>query len=90
MKVLIVAVLAFGLTVTLLAGGTSPVQLVILAQALTVLFAPVLGILLFVLANNKGLMDDMRNKPWQNVAAILGLLAILGTCYRLLAGILAG
>jgi hypothetical protein len=35
-------------------------------------------------------MDDMRNKPWQNVAAILGLLAILGTCYRLLAGILAG
>jgi Mn2+/Fe2+ NRAMP family transporter len=89
-KVLIVAVLAFGLTVTLLAGGTSPVQLVILAQALTVVFAPVLGILLFVLANNKGLMDDMRNKPWQNVAAILGLLAILGTCYRLLAGILAG
>ena len=89
-KVLILVVLAFGLTVTLLAGGTSPVQLVILAQALTVVFAPVLGILLFVLANNKGLMDDMRNRPWQNVAAVLGLLAILATCYRLLAGILGG
>lgn len=89
-KALILVVLAFGLAVTLLAGGTSPVQLVILAQALTVVFAPVLGILLFVLANNKGLMGDMRNRPWQNVVGILGLLAILATCYRLLAGILGG
>lgn len=87
-KALILVVLAFGLTVTLLAGGTSPVQLVILAQALTVVFAPVLGILLLILANNEGLMGDMRNRPWQNVAGILGLLAILATCYRLLAGIL--
>ena len=87
-KALILVVLAFGLIVTLAAGGTSPVQLVILAQALTVVFAPVLGILLLILANNEGLMGDMRNRPWQNVAGILGLLAILATCYRLLAGIL--
>ncbi|MGP3958019.1 Nramp family divalent metal transporter [Nonomuraea sp. 3N208] len=89
-KWLILAVLAFGLAVTLVAGGQSPVQLLILAQALTVVFAPILGVLLFVLANNKGLMADMRNRTWQNVLGILGLVAILATCYRLLAGLLGG
>lgn len=87
-KALILLVLGFGLAVTLLAGG-SPVQLIILAQALTVVFAPVLGILLVVLANNRGLMKQMRNRSWQNVLGILGLVAILGTCYRLLTGLLA-
>lgn len=82
-KALILVVLAFGLTVTLVAAGQSPMQLLILAQALTVIFAPVLGVLLFVLANNKGLMGDMRNRPWQNLFGILGLIAILATCYRL-------
>ena len=47
-------------------------------------FAPVLGVLLFVLANNKRPMGDMRNRPWQNVLGALGLIAILGACYRLL------
>jgi manganese transport protein len=89
-KVLILVILGFGLTVTLIAGGQSPVQLLILAQALTVVFAPVLGVLLFVLANHKGLMGDLRNKPWQNVLAIIGLIAILATCYRLVVGILGG
>lgn len=87
-KALILLVLGFGLAVTLLAGG-SPVQLIILAQALTVVFAPVLGVLLVVLANNRGLMKEMRNRPWQNILGILGLVAILGTCYRLLTGLLA-
>lgn len=86
-RALILVVLAFGLAVTLLAGG-SPVELIVVAQALTVLFAPVLGLLLVVLANNRDLMGSMRNRPWQNVMGFLGLLAILGICYRLLTGLL--
>ena len=43
-----------------------------------------------VLANHKGLMGDLRNKPWQNVLAIIGLITILATCYRLVVGILGG
>lgn len=87
-KALIFLVLGFGLTVTLIAGGDSPVQLLILAQALTVIFAPVLGVLLVVLANNKKLMGDMRNRPWQNLLGGLGLITILATCYRLITVIL--
>jgi len=87
-KGLILVVLAFGLTVTLSAGGESPVQLLILAQALTVVFAPVLGVLLLLLANHRGLMGDLRNRAWQNLMGVLGLVAILATCYRLLTLIL--
>jgi manganese transport protein len=86
-KLLILAILAFGATVTAIAS-TSPVQLIVVAQALTVLVAPLLGILLVVLANNRGLMGRMRNRPWQNAVSVLGLLAIAATCYRLLTTLL--
>jgi manganese transport protein len=78
----IFGVLAFGAAVTALAGS-SPVQLIIVAQALTVVVAPLLGVLLVVLANNKRLMGDLRNRWWQNAISAIGLLAILATCYRL-------
>jgi manganese transport protein len=86
-KLLILAILAFGAAVTAVAT-TSPVQLIVVAQALTVLVAPVLGVLLVVLANNRGLMGRMRNRPWQNAVSVLGLLAIGATCYRLLTTLL--
>jgi manganese transport protein len=78
----IFGVLAFGAAVTALAGS-SPVQLIIVAQALTVVVAPLLGVLLVVLANNKRLMGDLRNRWWQNVISAVGLITILATCYRL-------
>jgi manganese transport protein len=82
-KLGILAVLAFGAAVTVIAGGASPVQLIITAQAVTVIVAPVLGVLLIILANNRTLMGDLRNKWWQNTIAIIGMIAILATCYRL-------
>ncbi|MDR7255552.1 Mn2+/Fe2+ NRAMP family transporter [Nocardioides sp. BE266] len=80
---LILTVLAFGMVITLAFSGGSPVELLIAAQALTVVFAPVLGVLLFVLANHRALMGPLRNRPWQNVLALAGLIAIVATCYRL-------
>lgn len=80
----ILGVLAFGAAVTALAGS-SPVQLIIVAQALTVVVAPLLGVLLVVLANNERLMGELRNRWWQNAISAVGLLAILATCYRLVA-----
>jgi Mn2+/Fe2+ NRAMP family transporter len=80
----ILFVLAFGATVTVLARGTSPVQLILVAQALTVVVAPLLGVLLVILSNNHRLMGDLRNKWWQNVLAAAGLVAIAATCYQLI------
>lgn len=89
-KLLVLAVLAFGMLVTLVFGGRSPIQLIIVAQALTVVFAPVLGLLLMILANRRNLMGDMTNAWWQNALGVLGLLGILATCYRLIVGLLGG
>lgn len=80
----IFGVLAFGAAVTVVAGS-APVQLIIVAQALTVVVAPLLGVLLVVLANHERLMGDLRNRWWQNVISAVGLLTILATCYRLVA-----
>jgi manganese transport protein len=88
-KLGILAVLAVGAIVTVLTAGQSPVQMIIVAQALTVVVAPLLGVLLVLLANNGALMGDLRNRPWQNLGAAVGLLAILATCYRLVTLILA-
>ncbi len=83
-KILVYAVLAFGAVVAAVFGGKSPVQLIVVANALTVLVAPILGVLLIVLSNNKKLMGTMVNTWWQNVMVGIGLAAILATCYRLI------
>jgi manganese transport protein len=70
------AILTWGLVITLL-FTKSPVQLIIFAQALTVLIAPFLGFLLYVMSNNRQLMGDLRNSWWQNIIGGIGFLSIL-------------
>lgn len=76
-------ILLFGIAITLIFSGTSPVELIVLAQALTVLFAPVLAALIIVMANNRKLMEDLRNKWWQNLLGLVGLIAVLALGIRL-------
>lgn len=82
-------ILAFGLGVTLL-FQTSPVELIVLAQALTILVAPILAALIIIMANRRSLMGEMRNTWWQNTFGILGLLAVLALSVRLLMSFIAG
>ncbi|HRO95014.1 Nramp family divalent metal transporter [uncultured Citricoccus sp.] len=88
-KAMICLVLAFGLAVTLLAQG-SPIQLIITAQALTVIVAPLLGILLLIMATRKDVMGKYVNRWWQTLLGLVGLIAILATCYRLASSLLGG
>ena len=69
-------ILIWGLVITL-TFTKSPVQLIIFAQAFTVLIAPFLGFLLFVMSNNRQLMGDLRNTWWKNVIGGVGFLSIL-------------
>ena len=82
-KLLVACVLGFGLLVVAVAPG-SRVQLIIFAQAMTVLVAPFLGAMLLVIANNP-LMGDLRNRWWQNLLGGIGFLAILATSGLLVA-----
>lgn len=76
-------VLAFGLMIALLFQG-SPVQLIVLAQALTVLVAPILAILIVIMSNDRRLMADLRNKWWQNLFGIIGVMSVCALSIRLL------
>ncbi|AOW93850.1 hypothetical protein BFN03_17515 [Rhodococcus sp. WMMA185] len=69
-------ILAVGLSVTLIVQS-NPIQLIIGAQALTVLVAPFLGILLLTMSNRPTLMGTLRNKWWQNILGVLGFCSIL-------------
>ncbi|GAA2181030.1 Nramp family divalent metal transporter [Brooklawnia cerclae] len=80
----VLIVLAVGVAVTIATSGKNPVQMIILAQALTVLIAPLLGVLLFILGNNARLMGDLKNTWWQNVLGVIGLVVILLMDYQLI------
>ncbi|NTA39225.1 divalent metal cation transporter [Agrobacterium salinitolerans] len=74
-KILVGCVLAFGALVVVLAPG-SRVQLIVFAQAMTVLVAPFLAGLLMIISNRRE-MGTLRNKPFQNVLGVCGFLSIL-------------
>lgn len=88
-KLLVGVVLAFGMIVTIIAAGRSPVQLIVYAQAMTVLVAPLLGILIVIVANNPRVLGDLRNRWWHNLFAAIGLVAIVSTSVRLIIGIVS-
>ena len=88
-KIVSASILAFGVVITLIFQA-SPVQLIVIAQALTVLVAPILAALIIVMANNRGLMAEMRNRWWQNLFGIVGLIAVLALSVRLLVSLIGG
>jgi manganese transport protein len=76
-------ILAFGLIITL-SFQSSPVGLIVIAQSLTVLIAPLLGALIVIMANKTAVMGDLRNKWWQNLFGAIGLIAIIASSVRLI------
>lgn len=58
-------ILTWGVVITAVFGGTSPVGLIVLAQSLTVLTAPVLAFLLVYLSTKADFMGRLRNRWWQ-------------------------
>lgn len=82
-KIISGSILAFGVIVALI-FQSSPVQLIVIAQALTVLVAPVLAALIIIMANRRTLMGGMRNRWWQNLLGIIGLAAVIALSVRLL------
>ena len=81
-KIVAGAILAFGIGVTL-AFQSSPVQLIVVAQALTVFVAPILAALIILMANRARLMGALKNTWWQNVFGGLALLSVVALSVRL-------
>ncbi|KYP14394.1 Nramp family divalent metal transporter [Flavihumibacter sp. CACIAM 22H1] len=73
---LIAAIMLIGATVAVLFGKL-PLQLIIFAQSITIFIVPLIGIALFLIANDPFIMGDAKNKGWQNMLGIVGLLLIV-------------
>ena len=80
-------ILAFGLLITL-AFQSSPVGLIVIAQSLTVLIAPMLGVLIVIMANKASLMGSLRNRWWHNLFGVIGLITIIASSLRLITTLL--
>ena len=81
-KIFVYGILMFGAVVAIFNNG-SPIKLIILAQALTVLVAPFLGVLLFGISSKKNIMGDLVNNTLHKIMGIIGLIAILSLSFRL-------
>lgn len=82
-------VLIFGVAVTVL-FRSSPIQLIVTAQALTILVAPLLATLIVVMANRAQLMGPLRNTWWQNLFGFIGLAAVFALSIRLILSLTSG
>lgn len=90
-KLLVGCVLGFGALIVALAPG-SRVQLIIFAQAMTVLVAPFLAGLLMIISNRRE-MGDLRNTLLHNVLGACGFVSILsasGLLVYKLSGMIGG
>lgn len=72
----IVGVIVFGSAIALLYGGL-PLQLIVFAQALTILIAPAAAIFILLMANDKGVMTSSTNTFRANLIPFIGLALLL-------------
>lgn len=75
-RLLIAAVMIIGATVAI-RYGQLPLQLIVFAQRITIFIVPVIGLAIYMLANDSGLMGAAKNNTWQKLGGLLGLLMIL-------------
>lgn len=75
-KILIALVMIIGATIAILFGKL-PLQLIVFAQSITIFLVPFIGIALYAIANDAGIMGAQKNSVVVKVFGGLGLLLII-------------
>jgi Mn2+/Fe2+ NRAMP family transporter len=75
-RFLIALVISIGAVVAI-AFGKLPIQLIVLAQAITIFIVPFIGIAIFMIANDKEIMGEYRNRGFSKVTGGIGLLVMI-------------
>ncbi|MGE8426568.1 MAG: Nramp family divalent metal transporter [Sphingobacterium sp.] len=75
-KLFISLVMIFGSAIALIFGNL-PLELIVFAQSITIFLVPFIGIILFLIANDKEIMGALSNSPLTRLWAILGLLLLI-------------
>ncbi len=85
----IVSVIVIGGGIAVYFGGF-PLELIIFAQAFTIIFAPIAAVFILLVVNNSSIMGDLKNKAAGNILPIIALLAtIFLAAYHIVTNILA-
>ena len=74
-RVMIMLVMIIGALIALVFGRL-PLELIVFAQAITVIIAPLVGIALLVIANDESRMGPLKNSTGKNIGGILGLMLL--------------
>lgn len=80
-KLLIILVMVFGSTVGVI-FGKAPVNLIIFAQAITIVVVPFIAISILIIANDEKIMGALKNTLWKNIVGIMGLLVLIYLAYN--------
>lgn len=75
-KLFIALVMIFGSMIALIFNGP-PLELIVFAQSITIFLVPLIGIIMFLVANDNEIMGDQVNKPLTKLWATLGLLILV-------------
>ncbi len=71
-RLLIMTFIAIGATIAVTFRQFG-IELIIGAQAFTILFAPFVGLVIFLLSSNRKMMGSLQNGPWIRIMGIIGL-----------------
>jgi Mn2+/Fe2+ NRAMP family transporter len=75
-RVLIMLLIITGSTLAIVFSHLQ-LQLIVLAQAITMIVSPVIGIFIFLIANDEKIMGKNKNGIWLKLLGILGLLLVI-------------
>lgn len=80
-KLFISLVMIFGSIIALIFGKL-PLELIVFAQSITIFLVPFIGIIMLLIANDKEIMGDFKNKTVTNIWAVLGLMVLVILAYH--------
>lgn len=75
-KLLIILVMLFGSIIGIV-FGSAPLNLIVFAQAITIFVVPFIAIAMLVIANDKNIMGELKNKLLSNVLGVIGLIVLV-------------
>lgn len=75
-RLLIAVVMVIGAIIAVL-FGSAPLELIVFAQSITIFIVPIIGIAMFLIANDRKVMKENKIGPFLRVAGFLGLCIIM-------------
>ncbi|UTE77433.1 Nramp family divalent metal transporter [Rossellomorea sp. KS-H15a] len=72
----ILLVMLFGSSIAMIFGA-APINLIIFAQAITIVIVPIIAVAILVVANDEKIMGSLKNTLWKNIVGFAGLVVLI-------------